>query len=141
MALPSPKLPEILSSIAPVWDSQTSGGGFGEQPSPAPHRTPAPTPGNQFCQEDAFLLQHQRPLPEPAPPLLAWQPGAFTEPPGLSSKSPCPDSHTPLPAVPEAPPLLVTAGSCGPVTGPCTKGLCHQSACRAALFLGLTTPR
>lgn len=37
--------------------------------------------------------------------------------------------------------LLVTAGSCKPVTGPCTKGLCHQSACTAALFLGLTTPR
>lgn len=112
----APKIPELLSLGAPIWVPQPSEGAFGEQPFPIPYRTPAPTPGNQFCQEEPCFRQHQHPPPEPAPLLFTWHLGPFAELPGDSSKSPCPGSHTPFPTLPQAAPALLPAGSCKPLT-------------------------
>ena len=53
---------------------------------------------------------------------LRLQPVPFEELPRGSSKSPCPDPHTPVPGAPAVP---VTTGSCQPVTGTRMKGGVH----------------
>lgn len=113
-----PELPRSQNSFPwrlPSGVPSPPSGAFGERQFPVPHRTPAPTPGHQSCQEEPCFGQHQHPPPEPAPLLFPWHPGPFTELPGDSRKPPCPGSHAPFPTLPRAAPVLITAGSCKPV--------------------------
>lgn len=90
----SPRVPRNPLPTCSSWAPPSSKGALGERLFPVPHRTPAPTPGNQSRQEPCFL-QLRHPPPEPARLPRSRPPGPFTELPGTSSKSPCPGPPSP----------------------------------------------